>query len=515
MLNAIEFKNFKAFGQHTTVEFAPITLIFGENSAGKSSILQCLNLLKQTRICNESGAVLLPRIDAGFSDLGSFKELIYDHDTKKVLDITIDMIPSNRAKRVLQIERFLFNFKIGLSKNKEIEVKSVGLLDIDNNKPIVTYKPIASSVSNISNYLNLREFQSTLFPIKCSYVTQDRKVWDSFYKFYLSQRVQILEFLRKMHIKSTYARNQKKIADLEEKIKKSIEFYEKERSYLTVINRLRDRQLKSTIGLDGFIPRIMIFGNSDTDLPEQQYFRDYFMYSYSMDNLLAEAGNALEQLLRSLFPMGPFRRPAERWYIFTGTKPVDVGYKGELLPDLLYREPELVKQTNEWLDKLSIGYNIEVTSLSKINNDLFELRLIDTIRDKRVVVGLSDVGFGVSQILPFIVQSLMAKKKVISIEQPEVHIHPRLQADIGDLLAKAIKEPCNNRFIIETHSEHLMLRLQKLIRTRELSENDVSVIYVSRNQNGASLQRLHLDNNGCFIDKWPGGFFPERIKEIF
>ena len=91
------------------------------------------------------------------------------------------------------------------------------------------------------------------------------------------------------------------------------------------------------------------------------------------------------------------------------------------------------------------------------------MRLIDTRRKERVSVALPDVGFGVSQILPFIVQSLASGGWIISIEQPEVHVHPKLQADLGDLLAEAIKEPRQNRFIIETHSEHLILRLQRLV----------------------------------------------------
>ena len=103
---------------------------------------------------------------------------------------------------------------------------------------------------------------------------------------------------------------------------------------------------------------------------------------------------------------------------------------------------------------------------------------------------------------------------IISIEQPEVHVHPKLQADLGDLLAHAIKEPRNNQFIVETHSEHLILRLQRLVRKGELKPEDVSVIYVSRRPEGAKSERLHLDEDGDFIDDWPNGFFPERLKEL-
>ena len=165
-------------------------------------------------------------------------------------------------------------------------------------------------------------------------------------------------------------------------------------------------------------------------------------------------GVRLSRPLGSLFPLGPFRKPPSRWYIFTGTTPHDVGYQGHLLPDLLFRHNDLRRNTNEWLKTLDIGYEIKLHHLGERSSDLFELRLLDTRRKSPVEIGLSDVGFGISQILPLVVQSLAASDQIISVEQPEVHIHPRLQADLGDLLIEATKEPRRNQFIIETHSEH-------------------------------------------------------------
>ena len=212
--------------------------------------------------------------------------------------------------------------------------------------------------------------------------------------------------------------------------------------------------------------------------------------------------------------MGPFRRPPERWYIFTGTSPQDVGYQGDLLPDLLFRDSKLVKRANKWLKQLEIGYKLVVKPVGTDSGDLFEVRLIDTRRKEPVNVALPDVGFGISQLLPFVVQSLVSEKQIISIEQPEVHVHPKLQADLGDLLAEAIQKPRHNQFIIETHSEHLILRLQRLVREKEIKPEDVSVIYVSRGPEGAKSQRLRLDEEGDFIDEWPDGFFPERLREL-
>jgi len=100
------------------------------------------------------------------------------------------------------------------------------------------------------------------------------------------------------------------------------------------------------------------------------------------------------------------------------------------------------------------------------------------------------------------------------IEEPELHIHPRLQAELGSLFVDAIQEK-GHQIIAETHSEHLMLRIQRLIRSKKLSPQDVCVLYVSRDASGSSVQQLRLDEDGEFLDEWPGGFFEESFNEMF
>jgi len=229
---------------------------------------------------------------------------------------------------------------------------------------------------------------------------------------------------------------------------------------------------------------------------------------------LGIAGVCLERTIDALFPLGPVRNSPERWYIYCGVGKENVGSRGEYLTDLLFRDPELVKEANQWLKRLDIGYQVKVVPLGPRYKDLLEVILVDTRNKKGVEVNLSDVGFGISQILPFIIQSLAGSEQIITIEQPEIHIHPRLQADLGDLIAHTIKAPYNNQFLIETHSEHLVLRIQRLIRKKKLKPEDVSVLFVSRGREGSNVQQLRLDEDGDFIDEWPGGFFPERLREL-
>jgi predicted ATPase len=140
-------------------------------------------------------------------------------------------------------------------------------------------------------------------------------------------------------------------------------------------------------------------------------------------------------------------------------------------------------------------------------------------------VFFTDVGFGLSQVLPVIVQSLISKKKNILIEQPEYHLHPRLQAELGDMFIEAALGERRNTFLIETHSEHLILRILRRIReTAEgtlpadlppIKPDDVSVVYVQPGDAGSRIIPLPVNEEGEFTEPWPEGFFTERAKELF
>ena len=176
----------------------------------------------------------------------------------------------------------------------------------------------------------------------------------------------------------------------------------------------------------------------------------------------------------------------------------------------------MLNAVNKQFELFDLGYEIKISKFKDEEtselSDVFAIRLID--KYTKVNVSLLDVGFGISQILPVIIKSVSSENETIIIEQPEIHIHPRLQAQLGSLLAESVKS-FGNRFIIETHSEHLLLRLQKLIRNGELSHKDVALVYVDRDIDGSRCLKIRLDCDGDFMDKWPNGFFDERFNEMF
>ncbi len=149
---------------------------------------------------------------------------------------------------------------------------------------------------------------------------------------------------------------------------------------------------------------------------------------------------------------------------------------------------------------------------------------------KGIVVAPGDVGVGVSQMVPVVVSCLRDVQGIVAIEQPELHVHPAIQVGIGDLFIRAIQADdlgfgAGKSLLIETHSEHIMLRLLRRIRESHedelppgitgLKPNDLSVIYVEGSDEGVRFRALRVDEEGEFLDRWPRGFFEERAGELF
>ena len=150
--------------------------------------------------------------------------------------------------------------------------------------------------------------------------------------------------------------------------------------------------------------------------------------------------------------------------------------------------------------------------------------------EKGILVAPCDVGVGISQMVPVVVAALRKQDGILAIEQPELHVHPAIQTGMGDLFIRAVAKDPNGltsakTLIVETHSEHIMLRLLRRIRETTddelppgvagLTLEDLSVIYVESAGEGVRFRSLRVDAEGEFLDRWPRGFFEERAGELF
>ena len=321
----------------------------------------------------------------------------------------------------------------------------------------------------------------------------------------------------------------------EQKIPTLEEQAEEAKALLKLIERVRLNDLEtvsddlySAFNLIGI--NIQNFLVTDPEIPDIS--SDFYTYYCSevyegkfglitkLISLTKFASYLFQEYLYSSSYIGPLRQRPKRFYIldkpFDSTEEQRGNNNGIDIETL--RTPETLARLNKQLTKFEIGYKIELAYVSGISEAILEtpdvcsLHFIDS--KTNIPVNFADIGFGIGQILPLIIQSISQKNKTILIEQPELHIHPRLQTQMGYLFRDCINSHNKNNFIIETHSEHLMLRLQKLIRTKQLKSEDVCVIYVDRYETGSRCTELRLDKDGEFFDSWPDGFFEEGFQEI-
>jgi predicted ATPase len=135
-----------------------------------------------------------------------------------------------------------------------------------------------------------------------------------------------------------------------------------------------------------------------------------------------------------------------------------------------------------------------------------------SIRDSvtGIVSNLMDVGYGASQVLPVILACLDPSPGPLMIEQPEIHLHPRAQGVVADLLCYTSK---NRQVFIETHSVHMVNRARIMVAKGQLPHTHVLVNYVSRSRTGSQVKSIPILKNGDFGAEWPTGFFDERYQD--
>ena len=252
--------------------------------------------------------------------------------------------------------------------------------------------------------------------------------------------------------------------------------------------------------------------------PVKSYgFPDQVNSYYQNAAFLADFVLAFEGVFQNIYYLGPLRDYPRRSYTWAGYQPQDVGKKGEQAVAALLasrnqnKEEKIEQRIAEWLRELGLIYDFQLKPIAE-NRQEYELRVRRTPNASEVLI--TDVGFGVSQILPVLVLCYYAPEGATLIfEQPEIHLHPSVQAGLADVFIDVIKNR-NMQIILESHSEHLLRRLQRRIAEEQLQENDAALYFCQLNEQGNSeLIPLELDVYGN-INNWPVGFFGDEMGEL-
>lgn len=238
-----------------------------------------------------------------------------------------------------------------------------------------------------------------------------------------------------------------------------------------------------------------------------------------LDMLISRISRNLRRQMGSVIYVCPFRAPPERSYKFSGETPSDIGKRGDkafhiIVADEMQRKAKrlnVIDEISKWLRDAEFAKEIYVNRYSERD---FEVSLHNYITGE--VENIVDVGYGCSQVVPILVAGYTAREgSILLMEQPELHLHPKAEAEIGSFL-KDIVEKKDVQLFIESHGVHLLIRLQRHVASRQIKPEDINVFYVypdERKKKRKLLKKIPLGEDGYFLQKWPKGFFPERLNE--
>ena len=294
------------------------------------------------------------------------------------------------------------------------------------------------------------------------------------------------------------------------------------------MHRIPDSKPKYDFLVEGsdFTPSKTVGRKWPLPSPIKSYgFPDQVRSHFQNVGFVADLELAFEERLRKIHYLGPLRANPSRRYTWTGSQLSNMGSAGELAVDAILtskRQKALIgrgkgrprvtleRYVAEWLKKLGLIHEFRVAELVDGGSD-FAVYVKKSIRSPEVL--LTDIGFGVSQILPVLVLCLSVPKgSTLILEHPEIHLHPRAQSLLADLLIEAWKKH-RVQILLESHSEHLLRRLQRRVAEGEISKEDIGLYFCSSDIESSHITPLELDPYGN-IRNWPNEFFGDEVGEM-
>lgn len=444
MLKQLRIQNFKGWKDTGNIRMAPITLFFGANSSGKSSIGQFLMMLKQTVESPDRKAVFYPGGKNSAVQLGSYQEMVFHRD---------------------QRNKIAFEYQWSLPN-------------------ILKFKDPVSGQS----------FSGNLLDFEAEVELNDSK--------------QNLLEVKRLKYRLLDNDDQSLAVELVRKIDKR-EYAASSERYNLVRKKMRAWALKEVVRFYGFPDEAVAY-----------YQNAEFVQALNIEQ---------EKLFKSIHYLGPLRTKTDRLYTWAGITPESVGFAGENTVAAILAARDR---------KISLGYRKaakpleEIVALKLTEMGLIEEFKVNQISDQRQEyevkvrtrgskdwVDLPDVGFGISQVLPVLVQCFYAPPdSIILMEQPEIHLHPSAQSALADVVIDVINSKENGadrniQLIIETHSEHFLRRLQRRIAEDAVPQDKVSAYFANISKTPARLEALQIDIFGNILN-WPENFFGDEMGDV-
>lgn len=501
-MKSFRVKNIKSFVDSGNIEIAPITIFVGRNSCGKSSLIRFPAVLSQTFIAETDSPI---KFYGKMLDYGNYEDVLHGHGDGDIafeivyhVDLNrIDAMPSAMRRRFIpdgsrERKEADVSIAVTISKvNKSTLVKDFSLL-INSE---VIFRVSHKGRNNYKYHLFYSFSEGNLEPLDREYSFDLGHVeFDGFFPILRVSSEQIQDGL-------SYV-----IKDAEEHDK--------------FMARLRE------------YGRLVSYGDYNAakevynELPNEE----------QLCALIEETSDYLRYITNSLFRVmrreadqlsyiGPFRDNPERVYRDQEKRSTFVGTRGENISTLLindhHKDKSLIDEMSKWLKK-AMGYKISVKDL---DSNLFQIMIED---EEGFQSNILDVGYGISQVLPIVAEVFRMQRresrrfigpgnedKILIIEQPELHLHPAAQADLADLFVAFANER-KRRLLVETHSEHLIRKLQVCVAdpNSPLTKDMIKIYYVDKKegQNEASITEMRICDDGRFEEEWPSGFFDKAFE---
>ena len=587
-LDAFRLANFKAFGLSQRVPFRPITLLYGANSAGKSSVLHALALAHHAV---ETGELDSHRTQVGGDsiDLGGFRQYVHRRQRERQVELAFELDPGQMSGRTADLlsgtRKVVVELGIGggisseqatlFGDSREFDPKrGVGVerfaVEIDD-APMLSMSARRSGVLQLDRlghaHPAFRELFGGILSLATTTETIREEDFDSLGK--------VLDGL----VPGIRARPLGLFPGIESNL--DGEEVEPGSDLFTVSRGRRTEDLAQAARL--FLPRALrdLVGGLATTLnaelrrllylgPLRSYPPRHLAFSqrhdpnwragggYAWDVIRARA-DVRERVNRWLGDAERLKTPYElqvRELLAAGSLPTEIAPK--LRTELYDLAKRLVSDAEDETGSTASTLEMIYRSVALGGDDetVFELELEDVLEgltdvyavaeewvqravdarsealqdlvlvDKRSGTPVShrDVGIGVSQVLPVLVTAYASTGNFLAIEQPEIHLHPGLQAELGDVFIESALGR-DNRLLIETHSEHLLLRIMRRMRQTTAGElpegippvhpEDVMVLFIEPDGTQSLVREMPLNERGELVKAWPGGFFEEGMREIF